>query len=153
VIAHPRVQVMLALALLVWPGFTARAGDEERVALEGKAVTLDQALKARNLPAAFDPETTANQVVLLARDAAIIPLLADDASRALFKDKRLRDRPIQIHGRRFAGLPYLQVLTFKVEHEGRFQFAGYECDVCTIRVRFPQACPCCQGPMVLRFKD
>ena len=58
-------------------------------------------------------------MVLLAEDGTIIPLLSDDASRALFLDERLRNCRSEIQGRRFAGVPYLQVVSFKVERDGR----------------------------------
>ncbi len=139
----------LAVALV---GAAAVAAFDAPSPLEGKVLTLAAALKTRGIPVHPDPEPIAKQVVLLAADGAIIPLLSDEASRALFLDDRLRDRPVQIHAKRYPGLPYAQVLSFLVEHEGRFQSAGYECDVCVIRVRYPQICPCCQGEMVLRMK-
>jgi rubrerythrin len=70
----------------------------------------------------------------------------------LFLDDRLRDRPAEIRGRRYAGVPYLQVLSFKVKREGRLETPEYFCEVCAISVRYPQVCPCCQGPMELRMK-
>ena len=71
-----------------------------------------------------DPEPIAKQVVLVGEDGAITPLLSDEASRALFLDERLRDRPVEIRGKRFRGVPYLQVITFKIEEDGRFQTPG-----------------------------
>ena len=91
-------------------------------------------------------------MVLLAEDGTIIPLLSDDASRALFLDERLRNCRSEIQGRRFAGVPYLQVVSFKVEREGRLRTPEYYCDVCAISVLYPQICPCCQGPMELRMR-
>jgi hypothetical protein len=91
-------------------------------------------------------------VVLQEPDGTITPLLSDEASRALFLDKRLRDRPIMIHARRYPGLPYVQVVTFQVDEHGQWRTPEYFCDVCTISVRYPQICPCCQGPMILRMK-
>ena len=46
----------------------------------------------------------------------------------------------------------LQVVSFKVEDQGQFRTPEYYCDISTISVRYPQICPCCQGPMVLRMK-
>ena len=91
-------------------------------------------------------------MVLLGDDGTITSILADETSRALFVDKRLRDRNAQIVGRRYAGLPYLQVITIQVEDEGRLRTPEYFCDVCTISVGYPQICPCCQGPMEFRMK-
>jgi hypothetical protein len=124
----------------------------EVVTLRGKVLTLNAALVARGLSIKFDPEPIAKQVALIGEDGSVIPLFSDEASRALFLDDRLRGCRASVLGRRFAGVPYLQVISFKVEHQGKFQTPEYYCDVCAIAVRYPQTCPCCQGPMVLRMK-
>ena len=124
----------------------------EPVAVQGKILTLSEALASRDLKIKPDPEPIAKQVVLLAEDGTIFPLISDDASRALFLDERLRNCRGEIQGRRFAGVPYLQVVSFKVEREGRLQTPEYYCDVCAISVLYPQICPCCQGPMELRMR-
>jgi hypothetical protein len=146
-------QVLLALGL---GGLVAAAEPPARrsedVTLKGKVETLAAALKVANTGLHVDPETIARQVVLLGDDGAITPLISDEASRALFLDERLRDRPAEIRGKRFAGLPYLQVIGFKIEQDGRYQTPEYYCNICTISVRYPQTCPCCQGPMELRMK-
>jgi len=122
------------------------------VVLRGKVVTLAAALEAMKLGIRVDAEPTANAVVLQGEDGTITPLLSDEASRALFLDKRLRNRPAELRGKRFQGVPYLQVVTFKIEQDGRLQTPEYYCNICTISVRFPRICPCCQGPMELRMK-
>ncbi len=124
----------------------------ETVTLRGKVTMLAAALESRGLDLKADPEPIAKQVVLLAEDGGITPLLSDEASRALFLDERLRECSAEIQGRRFNSLPYLQVIAFQVEREGRMRTPEYYCDVCAISVRFPQICPCCQGPMELRMK-
>jgi len=124
----------------------------EAVTLRGKVMFLAAALESRGLGLFADPEPIARQVVVLAENGAITPLLSDQASRALFLDQRLRDCPAEIEGRRFANVPYLQVVAFKIERGGRLQTPEYFCDVCAISVRYPQICPCCQGPMELRMK-
>jgi len=124
----------------------------ERVTVRGRLMTLAKAFEARGLGLKADPEPTEKQVVILGEDGAITPLVADQASRALFLDKRLLDRRAMIQGRRFAGVPYLQVVTFEVEDQGRLQTPEYFCEVCSISVPYPQICPCCQGPMELRMK-
>jgi len=83
--------------------------------LRGKVVTLAAALDAKKLGIRVDAEPTASTVVLLSEDGTISPLLSDEASRALFLDKRLRNRPAELRGKRFGGLPYFQVVTFKIE--------------------------------------
>jgi len=142
--------VGLALfGLAVGGGASEPAGN---VTLKGKVVTLAAALDNVKLGVRVDHEPTARQIVLLDSQGTITPLLSDEASRALFLDERLRDRPVELRGRRFPGLPYIQVVTFKIEQDGRFQTPEYYCNICTISVRFPQICPCCQGPMELRMK-
>jgi hypothetical protein len=122
----------------------------ETVVKTGRVVELTAVLKATKL--VVDTEPVAGQVVLQEPDGTITPLLSDEASRALFLDQRLRDRPITIHARRYPGLPYLQVVTFQVDDHGQWRTPEYFCDVCTISARYPQICPCCQGPMILRMK-
>jgi hypothetical protein len=124
----------------------------QTVTVRGKVLTLPEALKARGLELAADPEPAAKQVVILADDGTINPLLADETSRALFVDARLRNRKAQLVCRQYKGLPYLQVVTIEVESEGRLRTPEYFCDVCTISVGYPQTCPCCQGPMEFRMK-
>jgi len=141
--------VFLAFCINAGPGHDSAP---EVVTLRGKVLTLNAALVSRGLSITFDPEPIAKQVALVGEDGSIVPLLSDEASRALFLDERLRDCRAQVLGRRFVGLPYLQVITFKVERQGKFQTPEYYCDVCAIRVRYPQTCPCCQGPMELRMK-
>jgi hypothetical protein len=144
---------LLGVTLLA---FGALAGQKNSapdvVTLRGKVVTLNAALVARGLAIKVDAEPIAKQVALVADDGSVIPLFSDEASRALFLDGRLRDCRAQLLGRRFAGVPYLQVISFKVERDGKFETPEYYCDVCAIHVRYPQTCPCCQGPMELRMK-
>jgi hypothetical protein len=122
----------------------------QAVTLRGVVIPLADALKPANL--VVDAGPIAQQVVLRGEDGTITPLLSDEGSRALFADERLRNRPVELQARRFPGLPYVQVTAFKVEDQGTLRTPEYYCDVCTISVRFPQACPCCQGPMELRMK-
>jgi hypothetical protein len=140
--------LMSGLSLLLAPAATADA--PEPVTLTGKVVELRQALQGRGL--AFDPEPVAKQVALLGDDGTITPLLSTDASRALFQDERLRNRSAEIKGNRFRNLPYLQVVSFQIEDHGKLCTPEYYCEICTISVRYPVICPCCQGPMVLRMK-
>jgi hypothetical protein len=140
--------------LLLWilRGTPPPSTAPKRVTLAGKVMTLTAAFEARGLALKTDPESTEKQVVILGKDGAITPLVSDQASRALFLDKRLLDRQAEIHGQRFAGVPYLQVVTFQVEDQGRLHTPEYFCEVCSISVPYPQICPCCQGSMELRMK-
>jgi len=135
-----------SLALLLTP---AAAPEHQEVTLTGMVRSLSDVLKDRELPA--DPEPIADQVVLEQGDGTIAPLLSDEASRALFQDKRLRGRKAEIRAWRYPGLPYLRVVSFRVDDQGTLRTPEYYCDVCTIHVRYPQPCPCCQGEMELRM--
>jgi len=124
----------------------------EEVVLRGRAVLLSEAAKELKLDVAVDPEPASRQVVVIGEDGVVTPLFADLASRALFQDDRLRKGRVEVTGRRFAGVPYVQAVTFQVERDGRFRTPEYYCNICTISVRYPQTCPCCQGEMELRMK-
>jgi hypothetical protein len=131
---------------------TSPAAKPVEVILRGKVVTLVSALRSLGMDVPLDPESTAHEIVLLGDDRSITPLFRDEVTRALFLDERLRDCRAELHGRRFPGVPYLQVTSFQIERDGRFQTPEYFCYVCSISVRAPQACPCCQGPMEFRMK-
>ena len=122
----------------------------QSVTLRVKALWLADALKTLKVTA--DEEMTANQLVVVAADGNLTPVLRDEASRALFLDERLRDRDLEVQARKLPGLPYLQVVLFRIRHEGRWRIPEYYCDICTISVRYDQACPCCQGSMDYRMK-
>ena len=146
---------LVGLMVLTWVGSSSAAVTTPKwdaLILRGKVVMLSDALKSSGIEVEADREPIAKQAVLLGGDGTITPLLSDEASRALFLDDRLRDRPAEIRGRRYAGVPYLQVMSFKVKREGRLETPEYFCEVCAISVRYPQVCPCCQGPMELRMK-
>ncbi len=139
----------LLIGGLADPGSVGDDAPWEPVALEGRAVLLVEALKALDLPA--DTELVGKQVVVLDDAGAIAPLLADEASNALFLDERLRGRRIEVNGRVLPGNPYVQVISFRVEENGRLNVVQYHCEVCAIDVRYPQICPCCQGSMELQM--
>jgi hypothetical protein len=141
--------VALALTSAAW---TYPSSSSESVTLQGKVVTLAEALQSRGLGLKLDPDSIAKQVVLLAEDGTVLPLLNDEGSRALFVDERLRNCRSEIKGRRFTGVPYIQVLSFKVELGGRLETPEYYCDICAISVPYPRICDCCQGPTTLRAR-
>jgi hypothetical protein len=151
-----RAGIFLSLCLAMVPADAATGAAGERasedVVLKGKILTLPAALQAAKLGIHADAEPIARQVVMMGNDGSLSPLWSDEASRALFQDERLRDRPAEIHGKRLAGVPYIQVITFKIEQDGQLRTPEYYCNICTISVRYPQICPCCQGLMELRMK-
>jgi hypothetical protein len=143
------IALMVASASAAGPG-TAAPSKGEAVTLSGTPLLLAEVLKSAGIP--FDSGPIEGQVVLKGDDGQVTPLLSDVASRALFQDERLRHRKAEIRGRRYPGLPYVEVISFRVEEEGRLRTPEYYCEICTISVRYPQICPCCQGDMVLRMR-
>ncbi|GAC1333565.1 MAG: hypothetical protein NVSMB14_00420 [Isosphaeraceae bacterium] len=141
---------LVAILIVCVSGQISASSKDESSTLAGKVVTLESALGERRLKT--DPEQAAIEVVLKTDDGSIVPLLRDDASRALFLDKRLRDRKAELVVKRHAGLPFVQVIVIRVEENGKFRIPEYYCDICTISVRDPRICPCCQGPMELRMR-
>ncbi len=120
--------------------------------LKGKVLTLPEAVEAAKLGIRADAEPIARQVVIMGDDGSLTPIWSDEASRALFLDEHLRGKTAELRVKRLPGVPYAQVITFKIEHEGHLRTPEYYCNICTISVRYPQTCPCCQGPMELRMK-
>lgn len=142
---------ILGIGLLMPPVVEAEhpAESVREVVRTGKVVELASLLVDRGVVA--DEVAIAGQVVLKGDDGEVVPLLPSQASRALFLDDRLRDRPAEIKGLAHEGLPYLEVLNFRVQEQGTFQAPEYYCEICAIKSRYPQACPCCQDAMELRF--
>jgi hypothetical protein len=128
-------------------GDSTQSGPES---IRGRARLVSRLLAERSIPADAGP---IERQVAIVDDAGTASLLvSDEASRALFLDDALRDRKGEFRIRRFAGLPFIQVVGFRVEHEGRLATPEYHCDICSIDVRYPQICPCCQGSMELRYQ-
>jgi hypothetical protein len=146
----PMAGWLVALSTLALAPETAAPATPEEASLSGTVVALTEALKSTRLTADAGP--SAGQVVRRGRDGTIVPLHSDEASRARFQDQRLRNRPIKIRARRHPEIPYLQVISFKVEEHGRWRTPEYYRGIYAISLRGPQLCPCRQGPMVLRMK-
>jgi len=118
--------------------------------ISGQVVRLSAALEDLHIPA--DAESIEAQVVLKMSDGSLVPLIRDEASRAFFMDPRLQSREAELRVRRYAGVPYVQVTSFKVVEDGKLRTPEYFCEVCTISTRYPQSCPCCQRPMEFRMR-
>jgi hypothetical protein len=116
----------------------------EPVTLNGRVIELTAA--PRSSVPGFDEEPIAKQVVLQGLQGR------EGTPTLLLSEERLRDRPAQIKARRHPSSPYVQVVTFRIEEDGRLRTPEYISEVCTISVRYPQICPCCQGPMEPRMR-
>ena len=118
--------------------------------LKGQVVLLRDELQSRGI--GVDRELLGDQIALKAEDGGLTPLLPNPATVALVRDDRLRDRPSEVVGRFAPGVPYLEVVSFRVEEQGTLRTPEYYCEVCTISTRSPGACPCCQDPLELRYE-
>ena len=116
----------------------------------GKVVMLKAALLRRGIKSADEFK---NQVVLETASGDLIPIVPDWRGRAFYQDKRLRDRKVDLIGRRKKGVPYLQVLmVFTYDARKTRQYTDYWCDICKIAMYEIKPCDCCQDKTRLRFK-
>ncbi len=154
-VSSPVLRSAIVLSFLAGLLLSQSEADEssapEPITVHARALWLAEILKERKIPS--DNEHSTAQIVLVEADGSIAPILRDEASRALFVDDRVRNRDLEVQARKFRGLPYLQVVLFRVRDSGgRWRIPEYYCDICTISVRYPQVCPCCQGDMEFRMK-
>jgi hypothetical protein len=116
----------------------------------GKVVMLRDALGRRKIDAT---EEFDKQVVLETPSGDLIPIVPDWRGRAFYQDARLRDREVELVGKRQRGVPYLQVLmVFTFDKQGQRQYTDYYCDTCAFPMYEIKPCECCQGPVRLRFQ-
>jgi hypothetical protein len=116
----------------------------------GKVVMLRDALVRRKIDAT---EEIDKQVVLETPTGDLIPIVPDWRGRAFYQDARLRDREVELVGKRQKGVPYLQVLmVFTYDKQGQRQYTDYYCDTCAFPMYEIKPCECCQGPVRLRFQ-
>jgi hypothetical protein len=116
----------------------------------GKVVMLRDALARRKIDAT---EEIDKQVVLETPTGDLMPIVPDWRGRAFYQDARLRDREVELVGKRQKGVPYLQVLTvFTFDKQGQRQYTDYYCDTCAFPMYEIKPCECCQGPVRLRFQ-
>lgn len=142
---------LLALGLILLTPLTSLSADDPQTeTLSGQVKKLSQVLQDRQIT--VDPTLLDDQVVVESSDGTITPILPNAASKAFYLDERLRNRPAELTAWHHQGLPFLEIVSFRVEKDGKMRTPEYFCEVCTISVRYPQKCPCCQGPMELRYQ-
>jgi len=118
--------------------------------VEGVVRTLAEIGREGNVPGDLAPFEA--QLALRTASGRVIPILSDEGGRAFYLDKSLRNRELRLKIQPTGNFPAAMVIQAEVWHEGRWRVPQYYCDVCTIAVRYPQICLCCQGPMEFRFK-
>jgi hypothetical protein len=154
--------MLLSLAIVRWglpegapqrdpePGRGSGASEAPAtVVLRGRVVLLGEYLKER-YGTAVDREQAERETLLVTDHGLAIPLLRDSRSRGFFLDKRWRNRPIELTVRRFAGLPYVQLIDAWALREGKRFHLRYWCSTCAITTYEPGPCPCCQEEVELQ---
>jgi hypothetical protein len=127
---------------------TAAASSQEL--FRGKVVVVREALARRKIEAR---EEFDKQVALETESGELIPIVPDWRGRAFFQDEHLRNRPVELVGKRAKGVPYLQVLIiFTFDEKGTRQYTDYYCDTCGFAIYEIKPCECCQGPVRLRYQ-
>jgi hypothetical protein len=121
----------------------------EAIVLRGKVVELGpHLLQAFNV--SMDDDEGKAVVALVTDSGDVYPLVKDVRSRGFWMDKRLRDRPMELHVHRFHGLPFVRVIDTYSFKDGKKYAVDYWCIVCAITTFEPGPCPCCQDPIELR---
>jgi len=129
---------------------SSKPTDIRKELFSGRVVLAQEALKRRGIKVA---EEMKSQAVLETQTGSLIAIAADWRGRALYQDKRLRNRKVELVGYRRPGIPYLQVLViFVIDQKGRRQEMDYWCDICAIPMYEIKACECCQGDIQLRLR-
>lgn len=116
----------------------------------GRVLPMPEILALKKVKA--DSEPLEKQVALLGDDGRAWPILSDEGGRLFFLDKQMLHRRARLKLKTTSDMPFAQVISVEIEHEGKWRVPQYYCDVCTIAVRYPQICLCCQGPMEFRLK-
>ena|SRR5438874_2004635 len=89
-------------------------------------------------------------VALVADDGTTYPLVEDGASKMLFLDSRLRDRPVRLTALPVSGTKKLRVVLVQTVKDGRVYDVDYWCGVCQISLNYPGSCVCCGDETELR---
>ena len=126
-----------------------RADGPETLALRGRVVWMNDAL-SRLHGVRTVPESAERILALETGRGDLHPLVEDVRGRAFRRDKRLRERDVELLVRRHPGSAMVQVIRlFSVQPDGKFEL-DYWCEICAIAMVELKACDCCQGPIELR---
>jgi hypothetical protein len=121
----------------------------ESVVIEGNVVQLGPYLE-QTFDVPMDEDLGKAVLVLVAQSGELYPLVKDVRSRGFFMDKRLRDRPMELHVHKYAGVPFVRLIDVYSLKDGKKYKVDYWCTVCSITTYQPGPCPCCQAEIELR---
>ncbi len=120
------------------------AAEFKPTVLRGRIVNLAEAVQAQ---AKLEAER-GTIYCLKTAEGKLHPILPTDTAAAIYDDERFRQRELQITGRTFAEIPFLEVIKLQSVKWGRVYNLFYFCQVCNITTHKPGPCECCQDPVV-----
>lgn len=129
---------------------TAQDSPARASSLEGVVRSMAEIAKDRKISS--DSEPLAGLMALETKEGRVIPILSDEGGRMFYLDSAMRGKQVRLKLIERPDFPVAEVTQSEVMHEGRWRVPQYYCDVCTIAVRYPQVCLCCQGPMEFRYR-
>jgi len=121
----------------------------ESIVVRGKVIELGPYVQ-QTFQVAMDDDAGKSTLALVTSTGEVHPLVKDLRSRGFWMDKRLRDRPMELHAHRFPGLPFLRLIDVYSLKDGNKYRVDYWCTVCAITTFQPGPCPCCQDEIELR---
>ncbi|MCP4172793.1 MAG: hypothetical protein GY758_18690 [Fuerstiella sp.] len=117
--------------------------------IRGQIVWLAAALKSE-FGISTVPEVAENSLALRTKDGHLLPIVENLRGRAFRKDKRLREKDMQVLARRYQDQPLIQILrVYEFDNDQRYE-VDYWCDVCAIVMFETGPCACCQDHNRLR---
>ena len=151
-IATSFFSALSASALSLPVAAAGRAGssaEPENVSVRGRVVCLTEEFEKlyQVIP---DCDHRGHLYTLKSSDGNFYPLLPVDTAAAVWMDERYRQRELQLSGRVFPQISYLEVFRFQSWREGKLYDLYYFCDVCGITAHKPGPCECCQAPVEFR---
>jgi hypothetical protein len=116
----------------------------------GESPTKPEMFTGKVVRSAAPKGKDARGVELKADDGTAYTIVEDDASRMLFLDGRLRDRPVRLTAVRGKGNKSLQIVSVQTVKGGTVYDVDYWCEICQISGSSPGACVCCGDDVELR---
>lgn len=138
--------IRLAVLMLLLPACGFAADPPKPVAFDGKVQPLAAVLKKLDVKADADTDGLA----LVTADGEVLTLVKDDASRKLFLDPALHDRPVKLTAVKLPGTQMLKVEKVQTVKDGKLFDVDYWCDQCVLAATQPGKCMCCGSDVVLR---
>jgi len=137
---------ILFLLILSSPA-TAISQQANPFAVRGRIVCLDEA--GRRMNGDGDRSESPGAFALVGSDGKLYSFLPDDPETAVFTDKRVRQRELQITAR-LHPQDRLEIIKIQSIREGKLYDIYYFCEVCNITAYAPGLCSCCREDMEFR---